>query len=113
MSPSDENPTVYTTKDGDLRKRSPKTNINPTIPPHLQTVYLHKESKGRGGKTVSLVKNLQLSDDELKNLMKQLKQACGVGGTVKEGIIEIQGEQREKIATVLKRQGYKVKIAGG
>jgi translation initiation factor 1 len=62
---------------------------------------------------VTLVKNLVLSADDLKALARKLKQECGTGGTIKEGVIEIQGEQREKIADILRRLGYKVKIAGG
>jgi translation initiation factor 1 len=49
----------------------------------------------------------------LKSLAKQLKRECGSGGTVKDGVIEIQGEHRDKIAVVLQRLGYKVKVAGG
>jgi translation initiation factor 1 len=62
---------------------------------------------------VTLVKGLVLSEGDLITLAKKLKQACGSGGTIKNGIIEIQGEQREKIADVLRQFGYKVKIAGG
>jgi translation initiation factor 1 len=76
-------------------------------------VYLHRESSGRGGKAVTLVKNLVLAADDLKALARKLKEACGTGGTIKEGVIEIQGEQRERIAEVLRKLGYKVKIAGG
>jgi translation initiation factor 1 len=54
-----------------------------------------------------------LSDEDLKELAGKLKQVCGSGGTVKDGIIEIQGEHREKIAEALKKLGYRVKIAGG
>jgi translation initiation factor 1 len=78
-----------------------------------QTVYIHRESKGRGGKPVSLVKNLSLPKSELKALAKKLKKSCGSGGTVKDNVIEIQGEHRKKIADVLEKLGYKVKIAGG
>jgi translation initiation factor 1 len=74
---------------------------------------LHRESSGRGGKAVTLVKNLVLSADDLKSLAKKLKQECGTGGTIKDGVIEIQGEQRQRIADVLQKLGYKVKIAGG
>jgi translation initiation factor 1 len=62
---------------------------------------------------VTLVRNLSLSAEEMKSLAKILKQECGTGGTVKEGVIEIQGEHREKIAGLLMKMGYKVKIAGG
>jgi translation initiation factor 1 len=84
-----------------------------SLPPAQQTVYLHRDSKGRGGKTVTLVKKLVLSDEDLKELAKKLKQICGSGGTVKDGVIEIQGEQRQRIAEALQKMGYKVKIAGG
>ena len=84
-----------------------------SLPPNQQTVYLHRESKGRGGKAVTLVKNLTLSPADMKVLAKKLKAVCGSGGTVKDGIIEIQGEHREKIAEALGKMGYKVKIAGG
>jgi translation initiation factor 1 len=83
------------------------------LPPQQQTAYLHRDKAGRGGKVVTLVKNLALSEEDLIALSKRLKQACGAGGTVKDGMIEIQGEQREKIAETLQRLGYKVKIAGG
>ena len=112
------NRTVWSSDDGDLRKlnRGQGDRKSPGIrsqPPEKQTAYLHRESKGRGGKTVSLVKNLVLSEKDLKALAKKLKQACGSGGTIKDGVIEIQGEHREKIAEVLRKLGYQVKIAGG
>jgi len=59
------------------------------------------------------VKNLILSEVDLKSLSKRLKQACGSGGTVKGGLIEIQGEHRKTIAETLEKLGYRVKIAGG
>jgi len=62
---------------------------------------------------VTSVKNLVLSADDLKALAKKLKQECGTGGTIKGDVIEIQGEQRERIAVVLRTLGYKVKAAGG
>ena len=72
-----------------------------------------RESKGRGGKGVTLITGLPLDADALKTLAKELKQACGTGGTVKDGTIEIQGEHREKLKPLLEQKGYKVKIAGG
>ena len=60
-----------------------------------------------------VIKQLVLSEEDIKQLATKLKQVCGSGGTVKEGVIEIQGENREKIADALKKMGYKVKIAGG
>jgi len=105
--------TVWSSDDGDQRKKEQKPASTKSLPPGQQTAYLHRDSKGRGGKSVTLIKNLVLSEDDLKSLAKKIKQDCGVGGTVKDGVIEIQSEQREKIANVLQKLGYKVKIAGG
>ena len=110
--PKNENNTVWSSEQGDLRRQTQTTNIT-SLPPQQQTVYLHRESSGRNGKAVTLVKKLILSEDALKVLAKKLKQVCGTGGTIKDGIIEIQGEHREKIADVLQKLGYKVKVAGG
>lgn len=113
------NKTVWSSDHGDLRKKKDLTpNPSPTrrgesLPPQQQTVYLHRETSGRRGNAVSLVKNLVLSTDDLKSLAKKLKQECGTGGTIKDGVIEMQGEQREKIADILRELGYKVKIVGG
>ena len=109
----DKNQTVWSSNQGDLRKQDAGLQKVKSLPPHQQTVYLHRDSKGRGGKAVTLVKKLVLSEDNMKELAKKLKQICGSGGTVKDGMIEIQGEHREKIAEALKKMGYKVKIAGG
>lgn len=109
----DDRPTVWSSVQGDLRNKNRKENRVVSLPPEQQTVYLHRESKGRGGKTVTLVKKLVLSEADMKSLAKTIKQACGSGGTVKESVIEIQGDHREKIAGVLRRMGYKVKLAGG
>lgn len=111
--PKSDYRTVWSSEQGDLRKQNWEPEQTVSLPPHQQTVYLHRESKGRGGKTVTLVKNLTLSGPDLKALAKTLKAACGSGGTVRDGLIEIQGEQREKIAEALRKLGYKVRIAGG
>ena len=110
---NDKHKTVWTSEQGDLRKQSESSAGGKSLPPQQQTVYLHRESSGRGGKAVTLVKNFVLSADDLKIMAKRLKQDCGTGGTIKDGMIEIQGEHREKIADVLRKLGYKVKIAGG
>ena len=108
-----ENRTVWSSEQGDLRKQKDKIPDTTSLPPQQQTAYLHRESSGRGGKAVTLVKNLVLSVGDMKALAKKLKEACGTGGTIKDNVIEMQGEQREKIAEVLRKLGYKVKIAGG
>ncbi len=76
-------------------------------------VRLHRETKGRGGKAVTLIKGLPLAGDALKNLATQLKKKCGVGGALKEGVVEIQGDQREFLKVELEKLGYSVKISGG
>ena len=106
--------TVWSSDHGDQRKNEQKSAASTkSLPPQQQTAYLHRESGGRGGKVVSLVKNLVLSETNMKSLAKKLKQDCGTGGTVKDGVIELQGEHRQKMAVVLQKLGYKVKIAGG
>jgi translation initiation factor 1 len=108
-----KNRTVWSSDQGDVRKQEPVRQSMKYLPPQQQTAYLHRDSKGRKGGTVTLVKNLVLSEEDRKELARNLKQLCGSGGTVKDGVIEIQGEHREKIAEALKKMGYKVKIAGG
>lgn len=110
---NDSHKTVWSSEDGDLRKKTTPIFVGNSLPPQSQTAYLHRDKGGRGGKVVTLVKNLVLSEDDLKSLAKQLKQECGTGGTVKDGVIEIQGEHRDRIASMLQRLGYKVKLAGG
>lgn len=76
-------------------------------------VRLERQTKGRKGAGVTLVTGLPLADAELKRLAKALKARCGVGGAVKEGIIELQGDQRDKLLPLLEAEGYRVKKAGG
>lgn len=76
-------------------------------------VRLHRETKGRKGKGVTLITGLGLAGDALKNLAKQLKQQCGVGGAVKDGVIEMQTDDRDKLKALLEKAGYTVKLAGG
>jgi translation initiation factor 1 len=92
---NDHHKTVWSSEEGDQRRKNENTTSTKSLPQQQQTIYLHRESSGRGGKAVSLVKE------------------CGSGGTIKDGVIEIQGEHREKIADVLRKLGYKVKVAGG
>ncbi|MBD3646511.1 MAG: translation initiation factor, partial [Pseudomonadales bacterium] len=76
-------------------------------------VRLPRQVKGRKGKTVVLLTGLPLTADELKSLAKTLKAKCGVGGSVEDGNILIQGDKREQLKAVLEEQGYNVKISGG
>ena len=75
-------------------------------------IRIQREVKGRKGKTVTTVSAFQLADDELKNLATQLKRHCGTGGSVKDGVIIIQGDHRDTLITELKNRGFKAKIAG-
>ncbi len=76
-------------------------------------VRVSRETKGRAGKGVTLVKGLALDAAALARTAKQLKAACGSGGTVKDGVIEVQGEHCERVIEHLTKQGWKVKRAGG
>jgi translation initiation factor 1 len=76
-------------------------------------VRVSHETKGRKGKGVTLVKGLLLDADALALLSRELKAACGVGGTVKDGVIELQGDHVEMVMERLKRAGHTVKRAGG
>jgi translation initiation factor 1 len=76
-------------------------------------VRVCRETKGRRGKSVTLIKGVPLTQTDLKKIAKELKSRCGSGGTVKEGVIEIQGDHRETILAELKMKGWTVKISGG
>ena len=111
--PIDNDALVYSTEHGDLRKQQSIAQPSLTLPPSQQTACIHRSSKGRGGKVVTLIKNLQLAPDDHKALTQHLKQTCGSGGTLKDGVIEIQGDHRQTIAVALQHLGYKTKLAGG
>jgi len=86
---------------------------NSAPPPGDGIVRIHRQTKGRKGKGVTLIEGLPLAADELKTLAKQLKKSCSSGGTVKDGIIEIQGDYREQVLASLIKLGYQAKLAGG
>ena len=77
-----------------------------TLPKQQQKLRVSIEKNHRGGKTVTLVKNVTGTEDDMKELGKLLKTKCGVGGSVKDGEILIQGEFKEKIIELLKKEGY-------
>ena len=76
-------------------------------------VRVSRETKGRGGKAVTLVKGLALNEADLVQLGKQLKASCGTGGTVKDGVIEIQGDHVDRVLAALLKLGHKARRAGG
>lgn len=83
------------------------------IPEGDGIVRVSRETKGRKGAGVTLVKGVLATEDDLKQLCSLLKKRCGVGGAVKDFVIEIQGDKRDQVIAELEKQGYKVKRAGG
>ena len=86
---------------------------NESMPEGDGIVRIQRETKGRKGKGVTLISGVLLVPAELKKLAKELKQKCGVGGAVKDGVIEIQGDVRDQLFDEMKQRGFKVKKAGG
>ena len=100
---------VYSTESGRIKEEK----TAPTNPKGDGIVRIRRETAGRNGKGVTTITGIPVDEAELKNIAKALKQTCGVGGSVKDGVIEIQGDQREKIKVDLEKRGYSVKLAGG
>lgn len=102
---------VYSTnKDFNFQEEEPEES---TPAANQQTLIVGKSTKGRGGKTVTVVTGFRGKEADLEALGKMLKNKCGVGGSVKDGEILIQGDVRQKAADALQKEGYKVKISGG
>ena len=85
----------------------------PEVPAGDGVVRVSRETKGRKGKGVTLITGIPLAGSELKAYAKTLKAKCGTGGTVKDGVVEIQGDQRDILVPLLKEKGWTVKRAGG
>ena len=110
---SDNRGFVYST-DPNFRFEEEHKEAANTLPPAQQQLKVKLDSKQRAGKTVTLVENFIGTNDDLEALGKQLKNYCGTGGSVKDGLIIVQGDQRDKILQYLIRQGYtKSKRVGG
>lgn len=84
-----------------------------TLPPKDQLLYVSIDRKKRKGKEVTLVENFVGLESDLKALAKMLKSKCGAGGSAKDGEILVQGNFKSKVAEVLSKEGYKVKLKGG
>lgn len=95
------------------RKPPPPAPPPPPAKKVVHTVKVGRETAGRRGKGVTVVSDLPLGEDALKDLATKLKQACGTGGTAKDGRIEIQGDHRDKVMAELETLGYKAKRSGG
>lgn len=76
-------------------------------------VRVSRETKGRKGKGVTLVTGLRLAPEPLEALCRELKQRCGAGGSVKAGVVELQGDHREVVLAELQARGFTAKLAGG
>ncbi|MGI2259792.1 stress response translation initiation inhibitor YciH [Shewanella sp. GXUN23E] len=99
---------VFSTDKGRI---SPEPEVR-EVPKGDGIVRIHRDSKGRKGKGVSVIKGLGLDGDDLKALAQKLKKQCGCGGTVKDFEIEVQTDNREQLKSLLEKMGYQVKLAG-
>lgn len=82
-------------------------------PSFISCLIIQRQTSGRKGKGVCLITGVDLDDAELTKLAAELKKKCGCGGAVKDGIIEIQGDKRDLLKSMLEAKGMKVKLAGG
>jgi len=103
---------VYST-DPDFQYEAEGEDQQETLPPEQQRLVVQKDRKNRKGKTVTLVKGFSGSEGDLKSLGRELKQKCGVGGSVSGGEIIIQGDLAARVMEILTSKGYHVKRAGG
>lgn len=102
---------VYSTSDGDLRKARPAAERERRAGDGR--VRVRREVAGRRGKGVTTVSGVPVSDADLAALAGRLKKRCGVGGSVKDGVVELQGDHRDVVVEVLRAEGYDVVLAGG
>ncbi|MCL6414924.1 translation initiation factor Sui1 [Aestuariirhabdus sp. Z084] len=101
---------VYSTDAGRIKD---DTDNQTDLPQGDGRVRVRRETKGRGGKTVTSISGLPLEGKALKDLAKQLKQRCGTGGAVKEGVVEIQGDHCDLMLAELTKRGFDAKRSGG
>jgi len=118
---------VYTTETGRIcpecgkpasscsckKKKTVKADKQPTAYPNDGTIRIQREVKGHKGKTVTAVFGVPLENEELLKFVKTLKRLCGAGGSVKDGVIVIQGDHRQTLLNEIKKYGYTAKLAGG
>ncbi|QGX91424.1 stress response translation initiation inhibitor YciH [Tatumella sp. TA1] len=104
-----DNPLVYSTESGRITEEK-------TVFPRPKgdgVVRISRQTSGRKGKGVSIITGLDMDDAALTRFAAELKKKCGCGGTVIEGMIEIQGDKREFLKGYLEQKGFKVKLSGG
>jgi translation initiation factor 1 len=100
---------VWSSDEGDLRRRREPQRR----PPSGGRVKVRRETAGRRGKAVTTISNLPLDDAGVRELAGRLKKRCGVGGSAKDGVIELQGDHRDVVLAELKAAGYDAVLAGG
>ena len=111
MPKREANRVVWSSTDGDLRRaRDPKLKARIAAGGRVK---VRRETSGRRGKGVTTIADVPLGDAGLKELAGRLKKRCGVGGAVKDGVIELQGDHRNVVMEVLRADGYDVVAAGG
>ena len=111
MPKREANRVVWSSTDGDLRKaRDPKLKARVAAGGRVK---VRRETSGRRGKAVTTVTGVPGADAELRDLAGRLKKRCGVGGSVKDGVIELQGDHRDVVVEVLRGEGFDVVLAGG
>jgi translation initiation factor 1 len=104
--------TVYSTNPN-FQFETNKEEESETLPPKQQKLYVSLDKRNRGGKAVTLIEGFVGKEEDLQTLGKKLKTKCGVGGSVKDNEILIQGDFRDKIVQMLTADGYQVKRKGG
>lgn len=107
---NDGNRLVYSSEGGRIRPEEAQRRDEPSAG---GVVRVSRETKGRKGKGVTLITGVPLDGAGLKDLARELKRGCGTGGTVKNGVIEIQGDHRDALVAALEARGWAVKKAGG
>jgi translation initiation factor 1 len=111
MAKRENSRVVYSTTDGDLRRaRDPKLKARMAAGGRVK---VRRETAGRRGKAVTTVSDVPLDDAALRELAGRLKKRCGVGGSAKGGVIELQGDHRDAVVEMLRAEGYDVVLAGG
>ena len=113
MAKRDNAKVVWSSSDGDLRRaRDPQVAARRDSAP-TGRVRVRRETAGRRGKAVTTVSDVPLDDAGLRELAGRLKKRCGVGGSVKDGVIELQGDHRNAIVEMLRADGFTVVLSGG
>jgi translation initiation factor 1 len=116
---ADKNPTVYTTERGRICPKCGKPIAGcgcakkQARPAGDGIVHVGRETKGHKGKTVTLVSGVVLPEEALRTLLTELKRQCGAGGSLQDGVIEIQGDHRTTILEELKKRGFTARKSGG